>query len=126
MNGHSLRALGVGMYANDSVVIFIKLVIIKYYNIMANIQAVILKGEAPKGIELTNEVRWYGSNPIKTIDNNSSNRMFGDTIIYTRSAKSTVSKLVKEYGYNKEDLVWQDLDAYGEDVGFNVNFKLID
>jgi hypothetical protein len=38
--------------------------------------------------------------------------MYGDTIIYTKSATRVLDTLIS-LGYNKHDLFWQDLDAYG-------------
>ena len=51
---------------------------------------------------------------IKTIEATDLRKHFGDTIIYTRSARNTMSFLVNQCDYAPRDIFWQDLDGYGE------------
>jgi len=75
---------------------------------------VIIKGEAPDVIKNLPEVKWYGDNPIKSIERSDFRKVFGDTLIYTKSAQNTIAFLINQCDFKKEDIFWQDLDAYGE------------
>lgn len=75
---------------------------------------VIIKGDTPDIIRFLPEVKGYGDNPIQTLESSDTRKIYGDTIIYTMSSKATLSFLINQLDYDKNDLYWQDLDAYGE------------
>ena len=87
---------------------------------------VIIKGEAPDIVKELPEVKWFGPNPIKTLESNDLRKQFGDTLIYTRSALTTIAFLVNQCDYKKEELFWQDLDGYGESKVFQLPKLLTD
>ena len=91
---------------------------------MANLMTVVIKGEAPDTINDLPEVKWFGDNPIKPIESSDFRKAYGDTIIYTRSAKNTISFLINQCDFKKEELFWQDLDGYGEAKIFPVLFQV--
>jgi hypothetical protein len=71
-----------------------------------------MQGDCPEIISKLPEVQWYGKNPVQNIESSDIRAMYGDTIIYTRSATRVLDTLIS-LGYNKHDLFWQDLDGYG-------------
>lgn len=81
---------------------------------MANLMTVVIKGEAPNIINNLPEVKWFGNNPIKSIESSDFRIHYGDTIIYTKSARNTISFLINQCDFKKEEIFWQDLDGYGE------------
>lgn len=87
---------------------------------MANLMTVIIKGEAPDVIKELPAVKWFGSNPIKTLEPNDLRKAFGDTLIYTHSARLVISFLILECNFNAEEIFWQDLDGYGESKVFQL------